>query len=182
MKWNSSKPLGIVYYDGDKGKHFVKRCLLEFKNNQWEHIINEHTKSSIDIISQFDKVNFEVIYSKIKGKEKTSERFMLSDLINVKGFKAAGNRLSSYQIKRINLLSEENIQIGGASKDFIEVTTEVNNIKRNIDDESPESISIEEVDIENVNPEKEQIDDDLQKTEVKLEEESQDEGQITLDF
>ena len=183
MKWNSAKPLGVVYYDGDKGKHFVKRCLLEFKNNQWEYIINEHPKSSIDIISQFDKVDFEIIYSKIKGKEKAFERFILSDLINVKGFKAAGNRLSSFQIKRINLLSEENIQINGASKDFVQDTTEVNNTKGNIVDDILEPMSIEEVDIENINPESEQIiDDNVQKTEVKLEEDSQDEGQFTLEF
>ncbi len=183
MKWDLSKPLGVVYYDGDKGKHFVKRCLLEFKNNQWEQIINEHPKSSIDIISQFDKVDFEIIYSKIKGKEKTSESFILSDLINVKGFKAAGNKLSSFQIKRINLLSEENIQIEGASQDFIQETSEVNKKKVKIGYETAEPISIEEVDIENINPEIDKIiDGDIQKMQRNLEEDSQGEGQITLDF
>jgi hypothetical protein len=101
----------------------------------------------------------------------------------VKGFKAAGNRLSSFQIKRINLLSEENIQINGASKDFVQDTTEVNNIKGNIVDDTLEPMSMEEVDIENINPDSEQIiDDNVQKTEVKLEEDSQDEGQFTLEF
>ena len=43
-------------------------------------------------------------------------------------------------------------------------------------------MSIEEVDIDNINPENERIDGDLQKTEGKLEEDSQDEGQFTLEF
>ena len=80
------------------------------------------------------------------------------------------------------MVSEENIQIDEASKDFIQDTTEINNIKKNIGDGAQEPMSIEEVDIDNINPENERIDGDLQKTEGKLEEDSQDEGQFTLEF
>jgi len=106
------KSLGIVYFDGNKEKHFVKRCSPEIRNNDWDYIISEHAKSTIEIISQYDIVEFEIAFSKIKGKEKSPERFIISDLISVKGLKSnQGTEFRRLKIKKISLLSEKNIEI-----------------------------------------------------------------------
>ena len=107
-KWEADKPYAIVYYDGEKGKHMVKRCVLEPKNDQWDYLISDHAQSEVQVISAADQVAIEVTFKKVKGKDKDPETVNLQDFIAVKGWKAAGNQLTTWPVKGINILSEEN--------------------------------------------------------------------------
>jgi topoisomerase-4 subunit A len=107
-KWEAEKPYAIVYYDGEKDKHMVKRCVLEPKNDQWDYLISDHTQSEVHVISAADQVDIEVSFKKVKGKDKDPETVNLQDFIAVKGWKAAGNQLATWPVKGINVLREEN--------------------------------------------------------------------------
>ncbi len=107
-KWEAEKPYAIVYYDGEKDKHMVKRCVLEPKNDQWDYLISDHAQSEVQVISAADQVDIEVTFKKVKGKDKDPETVNLQDFIAVKGWKAAGNQLATWPVKGINVLREEN--------------------------------------------------------------------------
>jgi topoisomerase-4 subunit A len=107
-KWEAEKPYAIVYYDGEKGKHMVKRCVLEPKNDQWDYLISDNAQSEVQVISAADQVDVEVTFKKVKGKDKDPETVNLQDFIAVKGWKAAGNQLTTWPVKGINVLREEN--------------------------------------------------------------------------
>jgi len=102
-KYNPKKPLTIVYWDGDKMQFNVKRFLIEETDRQ-VLFITEHEDSYLELISSDWKPVIEVVYSKVKGKERAPEKHEVEDLITVKGIKALGNRLTKDKVKMINLL------------------------------------------------------------------------------
>lgn len=123
-KWEAEKPYALVYYDGEKDKHLVKRCVLEPKNDQWDYLISDHAQSEVLVISAADQVDIEVTFKKVKGKDKDSETVNLQDFIAVKGWKAAGNQLTTWPVKGINVLREENVAAPVADMEVARVSEE----------------------------------------------------------
>ena len=124
-KWEAEKPYAIVYYDGEKDKHMVKRCVLEPKNDQWDYLISDHAQSEVLVISASDQVDIEVTFKKVKGKDKDPETVNLQDFIAVKGWKAAGNQLTTWPVKGINVLRDENEEAPIADMEAAHVWEEV---------------------------------------------------------
>jgi topoisomerase-4 subunit A len=102
-KWNPTKPIATVYYDGDKERYYVKRFLVENENKE-EIFISEHAKSQLEIVSTDWKPMAEVIFPKIKGEQKETILLNLEEFITIKGIKALGNQLTADKVKQINLL------------------------------------------------------------------------------
>ena len=123
-KWEAEKSYAIVYYDGEKDKHLVKRCVLEPKNDQWDYLISDHAQSEVLVISAADQVDIEVTFKKVKGKDKDPETVNLQDFIAVKGWKAAGNQLTTWPVKGINVLREENVAAPVADMEVARVSEE----------------------------------------------------------
>ena len=123
-KWEAEKPYAIVYYDGEKDKHMVKRCVLEPKNDQWDYLISDHAQSEVLVISASDQVDIEVTFKKVKGKDKDPETVNLQDFIAVKGWKAAGNQLTTWPVKGINVLRDENEEAPIADMEAAHVSEE----------------------------------------------------------
>jgi topoisomerase-4 subunit A len=98
------KPISAVYWDGDKQQFNVKRFLVEGTSRKVA-FITEHEKSYLEIASTDWKPVIELVFKKIKGIEKPSEKVNLEEFISVKGLKAIGNRLTSEKIKIINILN-----------------------------------------------------------------------------
>jgi topoisomerase-4 subunit A len=103
-KLNPKKPISAVYWDGDKQQFNVKRFLVEGTSRKVA-FITEHEKSYLEIASTDWKPVIELVFKKIKGIEKPSEKVNLEEFISVKGLKAIGNRLTSEKIKIINILN-----------------------------------------------------------------------------
>jgi topoisomerase-4 subunit A len=66
--------------------------------------ITEHEKSYLEIASTDWKPVIELIFRKVKGNTKDPEKVNLEEFIAVKGLKAIGNRLTTGNIKVINIL------------------------------------------------------------------------------
>lgn len=102
-KWIPEKPISAIYYEGEKGRYFVKRFLVENENKE-ELFISEHPHTRLEIVSTDYIPRAEVIFAKVKGVQKEDMEINLEEFITVKGIKALGNQLTTDKVKHINLL------------------------------------------------------------------------------
>jgi len=103
-KWNSKKPISLVYWEGEKEKYYVKRFQIDNPDKE-ELIITEHPNSQLEVVSTDYIPQIEIEFKKTRGKERRSNEVVnLEDFISIKGIKAQGNQLTSDQIKQIDLI------------------------------------------------------------------------------
>jgi len=102
-KWNPKKPLSAVYLDGDKKQYYIKRFLIEGADKK-TLFITEHENSVLETLSSDWRPQFQINFSKVKGKEKKSEIINVEDFISIKGIKALGNKLTNHKVKSIDTL------------------------------------------------------------------------------
>ncbi len=98
----------VVHRDGRSGIHYVKRFAFEDTPiGKRTSIINDEPGSKLVIITgaAAPRVRIDVVKGKTQAPD-TSEQ-NLADLIDVKGMKAQGNRLSPHDVKRVVLLSDD---------------------------------------------------------------------------
>lgn len=91
-----------VYYDGAQKFHYIKRFQAE-AGEKAVRFFDEHPKSRLVLLSEQDYPRLEI---KFGGKHKKREPVTLevADFIAIKGVKAKGKRLSSYEIASVSEL------------------------------------------------------------------------------
>jgi len=105
-KFDPEKVFSAIYYDGGSKTFFVKRFLIETTTiNKKFNIISDHKQSYLKLVSSEKQPQVKVLLQ--KGKEQEEQEYDLDMLIDVKGWKAIGNKLSSHQILEINLIQAE---------------------------------------------------------------------------
>ncbi len=96
------EPEGIynaVYYDGNNKEFYVKRFKVELKTEKLKSsIVTEHNNSKLHVFSSYDEVKVKFNVLKGKSKDKSEEEVILKNLIDVKGWKALGNRLTQHDV------------------------------------------------------------------------------------
>jgi topoisomerase-4 subunit A len=108
-KYNPEKVYAVVHYDGKSKNYMVKRFAFENAAiGKQTSIISEESGSKMILISGAAQVMVKV--DQLKGKTEIPETIEveLSTLIDVKGMKAMGNRLSQHTVKSIKLIAEIN--------------------------------------------------------------------------
>jgi topoisomerase-4 subunit A len=106
-KYDPAKVFAVVHYDGKSKNYMVKRFVFENtvigKQNS---IISDESGSKLVLISGAAQPIVKV--QQLKGKALIPEEadLNLTDLIDIKGMKAMGNRLSVHQVKSVELLAE----------------------------------------------------------------------------
>ncbi|MBB5395810.1 DNA gyrase/topoisomerase IV subunit A [Mucilaginibacter sp. AK015] len=106
-KYDPSKVFAVVHYDGKSKNYMVKRFVFENTViGKQTSIISDESGSKLIIISGAAQPVVKV--DQLKGKTLIPEEveLNLTDLIDVKGMKAMGNRLSVHQVKSVELLTE----------------------------------------------------------------------------
>ncbi|SHK56680.1 DNA gyrase/topoisomerase IV subunit A [Epilithonimonas mollis] len=106
-KWKPEQPITCIYFDGEKDKYFVKRFLLEATTNIQSFFGNENPKSFIEFVTTESGAIAEIVFPKIKDKQKDPETVDLDAFIVVKGIKAIGNQLTKDKVKSINITIPE---------------------------------------------------------------------------
>lgn len=99
-KFDPNKPISAVYYDGNSKNYYVKRFLIETKEDGKVHsFITDHKDSKLlfGSVSSNPMIQVEVFKGKAKVKEILD--IDLVEFIDVKGWKALGNRLTQYDFK-----------------------------------------------------------------------------------
>ena len=102
-KWNPEQPITCIYFDGEKDKYFVKRFLLEATSNVQSFFTNDHPKSFLEFVTTHSGAIAEIVFPKIKDKQKDPETVDLDEFIAVKSIKAIGNQLTKDKVKTINI-------------------------------------------------------------------------------
>ena len=90
------------YVDGESKQYFVKRFQIETNTLDKEFgFISEGIGSRLEFVTTSDTPEIEADLVKGKGKEKETEVINLEDIIDVKGWKALGNRLSQHKVSKV---------------------------------------------------------------------------------
>ncbi|MFN7654874.1 MAG: DNA gyrase/topoisomerase IV subunit A [Cyclobacteriaceae bacterium] len=106
-KYNAKKPITAVYMDGESKQYFVKRFLIETNTLDKEFgFISEGIGSRLDYASTADSPEIEVDLIKGKGKDKETEVVNLEEIVDIKGWKTVGNRLSQFKVSKIRALED----------------------------------------------------------------------------
>ena len=106
-KYNPEKIFSVIHFDGKSKNYYVKRFVFEDTPiGKITSVINEDPGSKLIIISGAAQPVVHV--ESLKGKSLTPEstEINLADMIDIKGMRAQGNRLSSNEIKKIELIAE----------------------------------------------------------------------------
>lgn len=123
-KWKPEQPITCIYFDGEKDKYFVKRFLLENTTNIQSFFSNENPKSFLEFVTTEIGAIAELVYPKIKDKQKDPETVDLDEFITVKGIKAIGNQLTKDKVKNINITIPEPPEIIEKEPEIDEVSDE----------------------------------------------------------
>ncbi len=98
----------VIHVDGDSKNHYIKRFQIETTTvNKKFLFINESKGSKLVAVTLHSAPQAVLELQKGKSKEKFEETVVLNELIDVKGWKASGNRLSQYTVKKVKLLEPE---------------------------------------------------------------------------
>lgn len=101
VNWN--KPITVVYYNSEKKKHYIKRFNPENSTKKVEFLPDENCVS--ETVSYDFRPVFKLNFRKKRGQDlRDPEEINVEEFITVKGLKAIGNQLSSYDVKDVETL------------------------------------------------------------------------------
>ncbi|HTE33477.1 MAG TPA: DNA gyrase/topoisomerase IV subunit A [Chryseolinea sp.] len=107
-KFNAKRPVSAIYVDGESKQYMVKRFMIETTTLDKEfNFISEAIGSRLVIATTAETPEVEVEVLGGKAKEKTTEVMNLEDIIDVKGWKALGNRLSQQKVTKVSLVQDQ---------------------------------------------------------------------------
>lgn len=110
-KYDPAKVYSAVHIDGKSKNYMVKRFVFDsLVIGKQVSIISDEAGSKLVLISGADQPLISMVI--LKGKEQTPEtsEVDLSTVIDVKGMKAMGNRLSQSPVKSVELIAENSIE------------------------------------------------------------------------
>jgi topoisomerase IV subunit A len=107
-KFNPKKAVSAVYVDGDSKQYIVKRFMIETSTADKEfNFISEAIGSRLVVVTTSETPEVEVEVMKAKDKPKKTEVVNLEELVEIKGWKSVGNRLSEYKVTKVALVEED---------------------------------------------------------------------------
>ena len=136
-KFDPEKAISAVYHEGEKSWTMVKRFQVETSTlDQKFNFITEVSGSKLYYATQEEGIV--VKYSYKKGGSKEEEELDLDDFIDVKGWKALGNKLGDYKILKINELEKESEEDEKHTSPKADVIDDVEEVETPSEDESVE--------------------------------------------
>lgn len=135
-KFNPEKAVSAVYVDGESKQYMVKRFNIETSTLDKEFgFISEGIGSRLVVATTSETPEVEMEVQKAKDKPKKTEVVNLEELVEIKGWKALGNRLSEYKVSKVNLIQEEEtgLEEGDEENAAAEVTEEDQSPKKKLE-------------------------------------------------
>lgn len=107
-KLETDQSIGAIHLDGETNTYYVKRFQIETTSMDKKFLfINEAKGSKLVDVIQANEAQIEVTYS-VKGKrERQKSMFDLDMIIDIKGWKATGNKLSPHKVHKAVFLEKE---------------------------------------------------------------------------
>jgi topoisomerase IV subunit A len=117
-KFNPERTIAAVYVDGESKQYMVKRFMIETSTADKEFVfISESIGSRLVAVSTAESPEIEMEVIKGKDKAKKTEVVNLEEVVDVKGWKALGNRLSDFKVTKVTLVQDEEAGVGEAGED-----------------------------------------------------------------
>lgn len=107
-KHDPEKVYSAIHFDGGKGDFYVKRfCIEPMTPGRPYSFISSDSGSYLALLTGDAHPVVDMTVLKGRPKQEVGERQVLVDLIDVKGWKARGNRLSAFPVVRVAWSNEE---------------------------------------------------------------------------
>ncbi len=107
-KFRPERTIAAVYVDGDSKHYMVKRFNIETSTADKEFVfISEAIGSRLVAVTTSESPEIELEVVKGKDKARKSSTVNLEELVDVKGWKALGNRLSEFKVTRVTLEQDD---------------------------------------------------------------------------
>lgn len=107
-KFHPERPIAAVYVDGETKQYMVKRFMVETSTADKEFVfISEAVGSRLIAVTTSDSPEVEVETVKGKDKAKKTETVNLEEVVDIKGWKAIGNRLSEHRVTKVTLVQDD---------------------------------------------------------------------------
>lgn len=103
-KFDSQKPITMVYWEGEKKKYYIKRFLPELTDKK-VLLISESPGSQLETVTNDEFVIAEIKFRAEKGKEPPDEKLKVAE-VPVMGMKAQGKPLNYAKVKEIQLVPD----------------------------------------------------------------------------
>ncbi len=132
-RFNPDLPIAAVHYDSSNKTYYIKRFLIETSTpNKRFGFISEAKGSKLVYVSCAKSQKVQVTY-KEKNK-KQEEELDLNELIDVKGWKAIGNKFPVQNVQKVELIKQEEAESEeNSSENIIESLKDT--IKKEVEDE-----------------------------------------------
>ncbi|RTQ46112.1 DNA gyrase/topoisomerase IV subunit A [Hymenobacter gummosus] len=107
-KFDEDVVINAVYLEGETKTHFVKRFRIETSTQAKRFLFIPETKGTHLLVATCGVApEIELKVQKEKKGEKLTERLHLHEFIDVKGWKAQGNKLNYFKVLSVELLTDE---------------------------------------------------------------------------
>jgi topoisomerase-4 subunit A len=124
-KFEEKKAVSCIYYDGDQKNYHIKRFFIETSTLDKKFLfITDHNRSEILMVSYEKKPRIEVKFKKLRKSDPETLLFKVEEMIEIKGWKALGNKLVYDKIVDIKILEPEIDEEEDEEEDTI---SEINN-------------------------------------------------------
>jgi len=107
-KFDPEKVITAIHYDGENKNYYVKRFRIETSTvGKKFSYLNEAKGSKLVAVSTQPEPMAEIKFQRDKKSDKETETIILNAFIDVKGWKATGNKLNYFKVHAIHLIKSE---------------------------------------------------------------------------
>ena len=124
-RWIKRKPITLVYYNQNKKEYFIKRFIVENKKNELSFLKDDG--KLIFVTTEWRPI-IKIQFKKNRGEVSNQEKIInVEEFIDIKGFKASGNRLltekkySKNKINKISLFESLPYEDDNKNKEIVEL-------------------------------------------------------------
>ena len=105
-KYNAQKVWSLALWDADQKYYYAKRFVLE-ANNKAQNFVGENSESYIVLLSDRENPMFKVYF---KDENREPLEVEVSEFIGIKGAKAKGKRLTTYEVDKIEDITPQPVE------------------------------------------------------------------------
>jgi topoisomerase-4 subunit A len=133
-KFEESRPISAVYYDGNSKQYYVKRFNVETTTpDRRFSFITDARSSKLLVASTERQPQIDVKFVREGSRKHEHQTFDVDVLVDVKGWKALGNRLTKHKVKDVKLLTTSKSQ--KAAEEDVDETGSENGQFKTVGDE-----------------------------------------------
>ena len=125
-KLEVSKPISAIYYDGEQRLYLVKRFHMETSTlDKRFNFLNDHNRTELLMASHDSFPRIEIKFKKDRKSGILTETLEVEDMVDVRGWKAQGNRLAMMKIEKIKMLEPAPEPDSAQKKEILEEENEM---------------------------------------------------------